>query len=225
MQFREGVHVYSADNKDVGRIERVVIDPLTHEISHVVVRQGLIFSEDKVISIELFHTATPDRAVLRQDIDNLQKLPRFEETHYVPLHEAEAGETDPQGTPGGMLYWYPPVGLASHHAQTLYGTPAYPAIPRQYYTSYDKQQIPEGTIALKEGARVFSADGEHVGEIERVIVEAENNDATHILLTQGLLLKDRKLIPTAWFSRVEEDEIHLAVNSQMIESLPEYTEA
>lgn len=51
MQFKQGTHVYTIDGKDVGAIDRVVLDPKTDEVTHVVVRRGWLFSEDKVVPI------------------------------------------------------------------------------------------------------------------------------------------------------------------------------
>ncbi len=57
MEFKAGTHVYTADGKDVGSIDRVILDPHTNEISGIVVKQGWLFTEDKVISIDLVETA------------------------------------------------------------------------------------------------------------------------------------------------------------------------
>ena len=44
----------------------------------------------------------------------------------------------------------------------------------------------------EEGAEVISADGEHVGNIEQIYVDPESNYATHVLISQGLILTDKK---------------------------------
>ena len=46
--------------------------------------------------------------------------------------------------------------------------------------------------------------------------------ATHLLISEGLILKDKKLIPTRWMTNVLEKEVHLSVESDFVESLPEY---
>lgn len=47
MQFKDGANVYTADGHTVGSIDRVVIDPRTNEVTHVVVRRRLFFTEDQ----------------------------------------------------------------------------------------------------------------------------------------------------------------------------------
>src|SRR6266508_78335 len=108
MQFRDGVTVYTADGQAVGKIDRVVINPHTNEVSHVVVRRGVFFTEDKVVPTTLIATATEDGVWLRAPVTKLDALPRFEETYYIPPGETAdypAGYARP-------LLWYPPIGAA-----------------------------------------------------------------------------------------------------------------
>jgi hypothetical protein len=45
----------------------------------------------------------------------------------------------------------------------------YPICP---YVVKTERQIPEGTVALEEGAKVIGSDGEHVGKIERIFTDS-----------------------------------------------------
>jgi uncharacterized protein YrrD len=84
------------------------------------------------------------------------------------------------------------------------------------------QNIPDHTVALKEGADVVAADGEKVGSVERVFADRDSNRATHLLVSQGVLFQKHKPIPTAWIESVTEDEVRLAVGSNLLKGLPEY---
>jgi hypothetical protein len=84
------------------------------------------------------------------------------------------------------------------------------------------RNIPEDTIHLKEGTDVMSADGEHVGDVERLIIEPDSNKTTHFVISQGLLFKDRKLVPVHWVRSVDEEKVQLSVTSQLLEQLPSY---
>jgi uncharacterized protein YrrD len=222
MQFKENAHVYSADKHDVGRITRVVMDPVSNKVTHVVVRQGLIFTEDKLIPMSFFQSATPERAMLRKEIEDLDDLPQFEETDYLPVDSKDA-EQDGAIQP---LFWYPPLAAQPYHATGFYGTPLVSTtyeedfMPGRHYVKRTTQNIPEDTIALEEGAKVISADGEHVGDIERLHIDPQSHYATHALISQGLLLPEKKWIPTLWFSTMSEGKVYLAVNADMLERLP-----
>lgn len=227
MKFKHDANVYTADGKDVGRIERVVMDPISKEVTHVIVRQGFIFTEDKAVPIDYFYSQSEDSVVLRSDIADLDSIPRFEETHYVPAHLTET-DMEPGSSVVDAYYWYPPAGAAHYPTLNMYGVPLMastgerPYGTDQPYIERTKQNIPEDTVALEEGARVVSADDQHVGDIEQVLMDSESNYATHIVISQGLLLKTHKLVPTFWFSTVTEDEVTLAVPASFLEQLPDY---
>lgn len=216
MQFKQGTPVFTASGADVGRIDRVVLDPHTDEVAGVVVRKGFLFTEDKVVPIDLVFQAFEDRVTLRQGIgDTLKNLATFEETHYIPLEDVAARA--PTVDYARSLYWYPPIGMGAAYAGT------YP-LPIPHYWVETDQNIPEGTIALKEGARVISNDEKHVGNVERVFVDSKTDKITHFLISQGLFFKARKIVPTNWVDKVTEDEVYLLVSSELLNSLHDYQE-
>jgi hypothetical protein len=87
-----------------------------------------------------------------------------------------------------------------------------------------QRNIPEDTVPLREGTNVISSDGDHVGDVERLFLEGDSNKVTHFVISQGVLFKDRKLIPTHWVKSVDEDKVQLVVTSQVLERLPSYEE-
>ncbi|MCC6801293.1 MAG: PRC-barrel domain-containing protein [Anaerolineae bacterium] len=216
MQFKQGTHVYTSDNQDVGTIDRIVLDPRSDEVNALVVRKGWLFTEDKVVPIDMVETATDEQVTLRQTEAALENLPEYEETYYIPTDERDYGKD----RYADSLYMYPPIGTAWWGYGSYIGAPAY--VPQPDYVERRQQNIPAGTVAVKQGARIVSSDGEHVGNVEEVFTDAATNQATHIVISQGLLFKDRKLIPTNWIRLTGEDEIILTVNTRLVDSLPEY---
>ncbi|MFZ6028647.1 MAG: PRC-barrel domain-containing protein [Chloroflexota bacterium] len=214
MEFKEGADIYTMDGDKVGEVSRVVIEPDTKEITHVIVQKGFLFTEDKVVPIDAIQRASEDRVVLRQDVEDLDQFQDFEETYYM-YADAEREPFPAMRRPVPALYWYPPVGV--------WGMPGGPAYyGSRVYSSVKEENIPEGTVALEEGARVISSDGEHVGDIERVYTEPSADRATHVLISKGLIMKERKIIPTQWMTNIMEGEIHLSVDSELVGNLPEY---
>ena len=222
MQFKQGTHVFTSDNHDVGTVDRVILDPRTDEVNGLVVRKGWLFTEDRVVPIGMEATATEDRVILRRSEAIIEDLPEFEETYYVPAGERDyhAGTVVGSESYAEPLYNYPPAGTAWWGYGAYLGAP--PVDVRPDYAERVHKNIPEGMVAVKEGARILSLDGDHVGSVEEIFTDAETNHATHIIISQGLLFKDRKLIPTNWVKEAGEDEIILTVNTQLIDSLPEY---
>lgn len=210
MEFKVGAKVLTADGKQVGTIDRIVIEPDTRDITHLVVQEGFLFTESKVVPMSLVGPATEDQVILREREDELDEFPDFQESHFV-----SAGRGLPSMAARNKrvrtLYWYPPLGITTG----LAGPPA----PRFVVKT---ENIPEGTVALAEGVKVICSDGEHVGDVERIFTDSQEDQATHLLISEGLFLKERKLIPTRWIANVFETEIRLSVDSTLVENLPEY---
>jgi PRC-barrel domain len=111
-------------------------------------------------------------------------------------------------------YWNPPT-------QGLTNSP-YPVLPYPVYVESSRPNIPDNFIALKEGARVLTEDGVHAGNLERLIMNPETEQATHFVISSGFLTKERKLLPAHWIKDVTEDEVHLSVASGLFDRLSEY---
>jgi uncharacterized protein YrrD len=218
MQFKEGTRVYTVDGRDVGTVDRVVLDPRTNKVSAIVVRKGWLFTEDKVVPIEMVDAATEDRVTLLETKHDLQALPEFEATYYVPAWEEDyKGVTTPHPY-AAPVYSYPPVGVA------WWGVGTYLDYPRTEldYTVRTEENIPPDTVALKEGARVLSLDGEHVGNVEELFFDSESKRVTHLLISKGILFREHKLIPANWVALTGEEEVSLNVPTRVVEGLPEY---
>ena len=63
---------------------------------------------------------------------------------------------------------------------------------------------------------------QHIGDVEKVISDSDSGQMTHFVVSQGVLLKEHKLIPEHWVSSLGEDEVHLAVRARVVENLPDY---
>lgn len=213
MEFRQNASVRTLDGKEVGRIDRVVLDPKTKEVTHIVVHKGFLFTEDKVIPIDLIDVATEDGVCLRGTVGDLQALPLFEETHYVRVTNGAHPKTDDQARVDYALPLYP--------SPTLGGiAPASSLEPlTPEYVAETAQNIPEGAVALKKGAKVIAADGQQVGSVDQVITDPQASRVMNLVIAQGLLVKEKRQIPVTWVRQVWEDEVHLAVGSQTIDEL------
>src|SRR5690554_429353 len=99
MEFREGTDVLTADGDKLGEVERVVIDPRTREVTHIVVQKGFLFTEDRVLPIEVVDSSDGEQAVLSQNVgEDLEAWPVFEETYTIPIDQPANADT--LGLPG-----------------------------------------------------------------------------------------------------------------------------
>jgi uncharacterized protein YrrD len=217
VELKEGTSVSTSGGEEVGRINRFVLDPTTNEITHIVVQKGWLFTEDKVVPFDRVRTVNEDNVILNEDIGDYDQLPPFEERHYIQVDQdsnAEAAGHEPAYAGAPVYYWYPAYGYPGYPTYGL----GYPYLP----PTVIQQNIPANTVPLQEGVDVISSDDEHVGDVERLLVDTDSNRATHFVISQGLLFKDRKLIPVSWINSVQEDKVHLTISSKMLERLPSY---
>ena len=224
MEFKQGTHVYTSDGKNVGSIDRVVLDPSTDEVTDLIVRKGW-FSEDKVVPLGLVETTAEDRVTLDKTENDLPPLLKFEETYYAPAYDNQPQGGDsayPQGYTVAPMYSYPPLGVAwwgwGYGGNMGYG----PDMAEPDYMKRVQDNIPTGTVAVKEGARVLSLEGDHIGNVDEIFTDTATNRVAHLIISQGLLFKERKLIPTNWIKLAGEDDVMLTVKTKVVDNLPEY---
>jgi uncharacterized protein YrrD len=209
MNLVKGAEVFTAAGEKIGTISRIVIDAKTRDVTDLVVERGALFKDEKVIPVGLVDLENKDGIMLRETNQNVDDFLDYETTHYVPLAEA--------GAPYGKIdtyYWYPPVNFQ---------TPTGGVLPiRPDYVLQTESSIPEGRIAIAEGAQVISADDKHMGNVEQVIANSETHNVTHFVIGKGFLLKEHKLVPAQWVTSVEEDKVSLSVEARLFDRLPDY---
>lgn len=215
-QFQKNAGVFAVDGQRLGQLERVVLDPETKLITHLVISSGgLLDGRERVVAIEWVAETTPNQITLHIEEDDLDELPKFETPHYVPRSEdtslpptppvAAAGQSNP-------AYGAPMIGAAldPHSVE--------PA-PDELVVTHIDRNIPRGTVPLKEGAKVITAEGKHAGDLERVLADPDVDQVTHLLMSKGILAKEKKLIPIQWATLIGEEEVQLGVHESAIEDL------
>src|SRR5215212_8787456 len=169
MRLTKGADVYSSTGEKLGAVDRVIIDPNTKEVTHLVISKGFLFTTNKIIGIDMVNPGDDERISLLSSGDDLDKFQDFADSHYVILDQTDNPTQDiPAAT------WYPPTEYAWWRSAPGMAYPPMPLFVRKM-----EQNIPEGTVALEEGAKVTSKDGQHVGNVAEVYVDKEDNRATH----------------------------------------------
>ena len=210
MKITQGEKVYTASGEPAGEVDRIVLDPKTKEVTHIVVKKGKIFSEERVFPISLVQYSDEEQVKLRDAPVDLNELPVFEETHYIPLDDEEMKRMEVGNVPVAY-YRYPPILPGGWATQGEISRP---------YLEETVENIPEGTVALKEGAAVKDIYGDPVGDLEQILTDTRKDQVSHLVILEGVILKERKRIPVEWVSTIAEDEVQLAVGPKILEALP-----
>lgn len=227
MQYRKGMDVIGVDGEKVGEIDRVVIDPRSGEVTDIVVRSGFLFPTDKVVPVHLVNRTTKDEMKLTVMAEEANNFSDFLETTYIIADEHQLnryGYTSDE-TLATPYFWYPYAGTT---AGIWGGTAPVSPSPDTYTYPYQQTEdvnIPQGTIPLKQGAKVTGIDGKQVGSLERVITDNEKDRVTHLVIVKGTINREKKLVPANWINNVTEDSVELAVNADFVDTLKSFKES
>jgi sporulation protein YlmC with PRC-barrel domain len=240
MKFSSNAKIFTTHGQDIGRLKRLVMDPKSGLVTHLVLQRGLLTPKEYLIPVELVDHAEDDQIHLTQlPVDNPDDLPPFQEEEYIITNENSLNDLGTVGDePIGSYYYYPPVpfgasGMVRPTESFMRQPPETPPFTNETgvpvtgespVLRQTEENIPDGTVAMKEGARVISSDSRHIGNVEKVFVDPQSRRATHFLVSKGILFKEQKLVPIDWVDQVDEDSVYLVVDKALAERLPDYKE-
>lgn len=211
LELEEGAMVRSATGEALGEIERFVVNPSQRQVSHVVVKEGVIFTDHKIVPVELIDHVEAEGPVLSSDVDPEQLEP-YESEHYVPVDEVTRDRIDPRL--GDASIWrYPTIATGYY--------PSYPGMPIPYAwaperTKVREVNVPAGSEVVEEGAVVESPSGDRIGTLTEVTV-TEEGQLSHITVDVDDLGEER-VVPSHWIESIG-DRIVLAVGGSAMREL------
>lgn len=146
---------------DIGEVAKVVLDPLSHEISHIVVSMN--GRGERQVAIGHVQAVTEDLVQLRAPSADILALPPFKREDYVTTHEVEIShlEDNIHVTPGEVLVPLPDLEKNvkrrtffmnfTHVIGFLIGLPlAYPILRflmKPMYAEFDNQWLKVGNVS------------------------------------------------------------------------------
>ncbi len=183
-----------------GHVDRIIVDPTTQKITHIVVREAGILGEAVMVPVNDITESSPGLVRTHLLRKQLEELPVFVEKRYratTPLF-SRGFQLYPIG---GVMYW-----------------PYYPVNEKDVITI--ESTIPKGELALSQHDKVEATDG-HVGNIDEFLVDPRTDAITHLVLREGHLWGQKYVtIPVSQIARIEEGSVQLKLNKQEIAALP-----
>ncbi|MEO8338298.1 MAG: ubiquinol-cytochrome c reductase iron-sulfur subunit [Nitrospirota bacterium] len=94
-------------DREVGEVSKIIMDPLSHEVSHLVVSMN--GAGERQVSMGAVQTVTSELVQLRSSSSEVMGLPPFKRDDYVTIHEVEIPglEKHIHVTPGEVLVPFP----------------------------------------------------------------------------------------------------------------------
>jgi hypothetical protein len=195
MEIPLGVEVLCG-GKTCGRSIALVLNPVTDEVTHVVVREHSGPHEERMVPSNVIERGEKGELVLNATREELAGMEPFQEAHFfrtrVDHHVA------------GMGYTWPYV---THDREPL-------------YILEIEERIPHGEVAVHRGAKVLASDGP-VGKVDEFLVTKEGLHVTHLVLREGHLWGKRDVaIPVSKIERMSEETVYLRLSKKEVEALP-----
>jgi sporulation protein YlmC with PRC-barrel domain len=190
----------SATDGPAGRVLRVVLNPDTGQVSHIVVGDEGRGQDPWLVPVQLVRQSEPDEVQLSVDRAALNALEAFYDHEAMEVHRPRP----PGQTLGGAGY--------------VTG-PAYD-LPQTEYVDVTHERVPDGEVAVRPGAKVHATDGP-AGEVRDFLVDLADGRISHLVLREGHFWGRHDVqIPLSAVQRLEGDGVYLKLSKAEIGQLP-----
>jgi len=180
-----------------GRSTCVIINPLTRQVTHIVVKERWFPHARRLVPVEMVTESTPHQIRIACTQDQLMGLESFTETRF----------------------------LQSDVPDDIYRVEDYRLWPyvlpeADMMVSLEHERVPPGELAVHRGSHVWATDGD-VGQVDAFLVDQASGHITHLVLHEGHLRGQKDvLIPLSKIGRIEEDRVHLTLSKEEVANLP-----
>jgi sporulation protein YlmC with PRC-barrel domain len=174
----------------------VVLNPVTHRVTHVIVREDIFPHLERLVPVDLVAETSPDQIHLTCSQQKLHGFEAFIETEFLP------GE-----------FAYTPYALGEFRVWPY-------ILPDDEVAPLEHERVPPGELAVRRGSRVRATDGD-VGQVDEFLVDRETEGITHLVLREGHLWGQKDvLIPVSEIGQIDEDRVYLTLSKEEVANLP-----
>jgi len=203
MDLDLGKHVKTSDGHDLGKVDRLILNPETYAIEGFVVHEGHLLSKDVIIDLQDV-ASIDDKGVVHVKVSEAEakNLDAFvQEKYYVPSSERYHAFSS-QSWIGGA------VSDPIDYGPTHYGAEAHLIHPGS---------VSSDDVVLSEGTEVYDSEGKHLGSIDE-IAYTPNGLVTGLIIRAGFLFHHDIQVPIDTVSSMTHERIHLRVNAAALEA-------
>jgi hypothetical protein len=195
--LRADVHCTDTESP-VGYSQYVVMNPVTEQLTHVVVRDRQRLDVERLVPLGLVEETAQKRIWLSCTKGEFRGLRPFIGKEFLRTKGSFA-DYDPDGV---MVLPY--------------------AAPKNGPVSGEREHrsIPPNELAVRRGSRVEAVSGP-VGTVDEFVVDPADGGITHLVLRKGHPWGERDVaVPVSDIERVKENVVYLRLNKLRIGLLP-----
>ena len=212
-QFTIGTEASCSDGA-VGKVCRVIVDPVAEEVTHLVVEPEHRRDLGRLVPLDLVDGAAGE-VRLHCTRAEFGQLEQAQETHFMP---ATSGYEGYGYGPDQVDYWphYCLGGGMGLGGLGIGGTGAGSGSPAQMVTS---DAVPLGEVDVRRGDPVHATDGD-IGRVQGLVIDRRSRHVTHVLLQEGHLWGRKDVaIPISAVASTSGG-IRLTIARQQVQDLP-----
>jgi sporulation protein YlmC with PRC-barrel domain len=213
-EFTIGAEV-SASDGPVGKVSRVVVNPVAKALTHLVVETGLRPGPSRLVPLDLVSGDGSGEVRLRCTKAEFDNLEPAEETKFIP-------RTTSFGSygPGDVLSWpYYGAGgvgdLDGIGGAGGMGAEDGSPVPRE--VTYDT--VPVGEVSVRRGQPVLATDGA-IGHVQGLVIHPGTGHVTHVLLREGHLWGRKEVAIPISAVDTTVDGTQLKITKHEVQDLP-----
>ena len=191
MRFPLNADVHCIDGL-CGRSSYVVLNPVTEQITHIVVPEKQPSRVERLVPVILVSQTAAQVILLNCTLQEFSALEPFNQTEFV-------------------------YGDLPHHATDPSLTLLWPyAVPAKRIVDEKIRPIPPGDLAVRRGARVQATDG-RAGRVDEFLVDPDSGYITHLCVRESRRRGDwRACIPVSEIAEIKEDVVHPKVDKKAV---------
>lgn len=210
-RFTIGCAVSCSDGP-CGELRRIVLDPVSNTVTHLVVEPRHHRHNGRLVPVELVDSAGNDIILTctRAQVDEMEAA---EETEFLPGAD-DLSAVGVDGMSALPYYGLRAPGLWDVGSTTAMGTPELGSRP------ISRDRVPMGEIQVKRGDPVHASDG-GIGRIEGLVVDGADHHVTHVLLAAGHLWGAKTVAIPIKDVRPGELGVRVDLTKDQIRDLPE----
>jgi sporulation protein YlmC with PRC-barrel domain len=216
MDITLGMHVYTSDDKDLGTVDRLILDPDRNSVKAAVVRKGVLLHQDVEVPADMLTARPNGDARLAYSSAEVDKLPDFLEGSYTT---PPPDYMPPMAYPPTAFYWPVGYGLGREPLQTMPAAGVGPATwtgasdaDREVGAALQRQDLENAVIG--EGSDVLGRDGGKVGTVSELAFDPDTSTLTGLMVHKGIIFGKDTTLPASLIDSVDDGVVYLKVDAR-----------
>lgn len=208
MEAALGTPVITADGRNLGTIEWLIVDRESRRVRAVAIRRGFIATHGIRIGIGDLEEGPEGTVRARYTAEEIHRVPRAELAQEMAYSAAAVGEPPlPEAEPVWPSDTYLALWRHEHHDVR----------PSDLKEILGQQDV--DNVIIDGNTVVLSREGDKVGEIEQATFDIESGDLKTFVLRSGIILHTRRLLPADTIVGMDDGYAYLGLTAEEVESI------